>query len=81
MKSEQNDPGLRQRVAALNCNLPEVLIEGQHDACFGFREVQQIDVACSGEIRAGPENVVANGSKRVYDRLRKVLIGEEAHHC
>jgi len=79
MDSEQNDPGLCQWVAALNCNLPEVLIERQNDACFGLREIQQGDVAFSGEIRPGPQNVVAAGSKRLYDRLRKVLIGEEAH--
>jgi hypothetical protein len=65
MNSEQNDTGLRQWAAALNCNLPEVLVERQHDACFGLREIQQGDVACSGEIRAGPQNVVATGSKRL----------------
>ncbi len=79
MNSEQNDPGLCQWVAAVNCNLPEVLIERQHDACFGLREIQQGDIACSGEIRAGPQNFVATSSKRLYDRLRKVLVGEEAH--
>ena len=77
MSSEQNDTGLRQWAAALNRNLPEVLVERQHDACFGLREIQQGDVTCSGEIRAGPQNVVATGSKRIYNRLRKVLIGEE----
>lgn len=65
MNSEQNHTGLRQRAAALHCNLPEVLVERQHDACFRLREIQQGDIACSGEIRAGPQNVVATGSKRL----------------
>lgn len=79
MNSEQNDSGLRQWAAALNCNLPEVLVERQHDAGFGLRKIQQGDIAGSREIRAGPQNIVATSSKRLYDRLRKVLIGEEAH--
>jgi hypothetical protein len=78
MDSEQNDPGLCQWVAALHCNLREVLIERQDDACCGLREIQQGDIAFSGKIRPGPQNVAAAGSKRPYDRLRNVLIGEEA---
>jgi len=79
MDSEQNYPGSFQRTPALNGDLPEVLIERQHEACFGFRQIQQGDVACSGEIRAGPQNVVAIRSKLLYDRLRKVLVDEDAH--
>ncbi len=66
MDSEQNDPGLFQRAPTLNGDLPEVLVERQHEARFGLRQIQQSDVACSGEIRTGPRNVVAIGSKRLY---------------
>lgn len=79
MDPEQNDPGLCQRALALKRDPPEILVERDHYACFGLREIQQGEIACSGEIRAYPQNVVATGSKRLYDRLRKVLIGEEAH--
>lgn len=79
MNSEQNDPGSFQGAPTLNGDLPEVLVERQDDARFGLRPIQQRDVACSGKIHAGPQNVVAIGPKRIYDRLRKVLIGEEAH--
>ena len=74
MNSGQNDPGLRQWAAAPHCNLPAVLIERQHDACGGLREIQQGDVACSGEIRAGPPNVVATGSQRLYDHGEDVAL-------
>ena len=36
-------------------------------------------VFCSREIRAGPHHVVAPSLKHLYDRLRKVLVGEEPH--
>jgi hypothetical protein len=79
MSSEQNNPGLFQRASTLNGDLPEVFVQRQHDARFGFRQIQQENVFCSREIRAGPQNIVPPGSKRLYDRLRKVLVGEEAH--
>jgi hypothetical protein len=65
--------------STLNGNLPEVLVERQHDARFGLRQIQQDDVSCSGEVRADPNYVVAPGSKHLYNRLRKVLAGEKAH--
>jgi hypothetical protein len=68
MKSEQNDTGLRQWAAALNCNLPEVLVERQHDSCFGLREIQQGDVACSGEIRASPPSTLESGTLCIRGR-------------
>ena len=39
MNSEQNDAGFLQRGSVLNGNLPEILIERQHDARFGFGQV------------------------------------------
>lgn len=68
MNSEQNDPGSFQGAPTLNGDLPEVLVERQDDARFGLRPIQQRDVACSGKIHAGPQNVVAIGPKRIYDR-------------
>lgn len=65
--------------ATLNCDLPEVLFERQHNAPFGLRPIQQGEAADSGQIHARPQNVVALGTKRLYNALRKVLIGEEAH--
>src|ERR1044071_184707 len=79
MDSEQNDTGLFQWVSALNGNLPEVLLERQHDARLCFGQVQEGDVFRSREISAGPQNVVTLGSKIVDNRLREVLVGEKAH--
>jgi len=39
MKSKQDDARLFERKRALNSDLPEVFIERQHDAPFGFGEV------------------------------------------
>jgi hypothetical protein len=77
MDSEQNDPGLFQWAPALDSDLPKVLVERQDDARFSLRQIEQGDVLRSGKVRARPQNVVALGSQRLDDRLRKVLIGEE----
>jgi hypothetical protein len=69
MNAEQNDPGLRQWAAALYCSRPEVLVERRHDACRGLREIQEGDVAGSGERCAGRGNVAATGAKRVFDGI------------
>lgn len=61
MDSEQNYPGSFQRTPTLNGDLPEVLIISSVSTIF--RQIQQGDVACSGEIHAGPQNVVASRSK------------------
>ena len=66
MNLEQNDTGLFQWAPTLNGDPPEILVECQHDARLRLRQIQQGDVAFSGEIRAGPQNVVAVGSKRLY---------------
>lgn len=79
MNAEQNDSGLFQRGSALNGDLPEVLIERQQDARFGFRQIQQDGVFCSREMRAGPQDIVPLGSKRLNDWLRKVLVCKDAH--
>jgi hypothetical protein len=76
---EQNDAGLCQRDPTLNCDLPEVLIERQNDACFEFGQVQKDCVFPSSAISAGPKDVVAIGTKCLDDLLRKVLVCEEAH--
>jgi hypothetical protein len=79
MDSEQNDTGLFQRFSPLNGDLPEVLVERQYDTRFRLGQVQEDDVLRSREIRPGPQNIVTVGSKSLDDRLREVLVGEEAH--
>jgi len=54
MNSEQNNPGLFQWTSTLNGDLPKVLVKRQHDAGFGFRQIQQDDVPCYRVIRASP---------------------------
>ena len=48
MNAKQNNAGLSQRRVALNCNLPEVLVQRKHDPRFDFREIQQGRVLPSG---------------------------------
>lgn len=59
-------------------NLPEVPIQRQHDARFGFGQIQQGGILPTGAIGSSPKHVVAIGAKRLDNRLRKVLGGEEA---
>lgn len=61
MNPEQNNAGLFQWPSALNGNLPEVLVEREDGASFGFSQIQQGKVFPSGEIRAGPEHIVTFG--------------------
>jgi len=63
----------------LNGDLPEVLIERQHDACFGFGQVQKNNVFPSGAISPGPKDIVAATAQCFDDWLRKVLVSEQAH--
>ena len=67
VNSEQNNTGSFQGASALNGNLPEVLGESHRDARFGFRHIQQDDVLPSGEIGAGPHDIVAVGAKGLDD--------------
>jgi hypothetical protein len=48
INAKQNNAGLFQRRVALNCNLPEVLVQRKHDPRFNFREIQQGRVLPSG---------------------------------
>lgn len=79
MNPEQNNPGLFQWTSTLNSDLPKVFVKRQYDAGFGFRQIQQDGVRCARVIHASPQDIVALGSKRLNNRLRKVLVGEEEH--
>jgi len=81
MNPEQNNAGLFERNAALNGNLPEVLIQRQYDARLRFGNVQKDKILPSGAISQGPKDIMAIGAKRLDERPRKVLVSEEAHLC
>ena len=57
MNPRQDHAGLFERNPALNGNLPEVLIQRQHDAGLGFGEVQKDSVLPCGAIGSGPEQL------------------------
>ena len=63
----------------MNGNLPEVLVERQHDTRFGFGQVQKNNVFPSGAISPGPKDIVAAAAKCLDDWPRKVLVSKEAH--
>lgn len=63
----------------LNGNLPEVLIQRQHDTPLGFGKVQKDNILPSRAIGPGPKDIVAVGAKRLDNRPRKVLVSEDAH--
>ncbi len=79
MNSEQNDARLFERDSTLKCNLPEVLIQCQHDARLRFSEFQKDSVPPSNAISPGPKDIVALGAKRLDDWSGKIFIGKESH--
>ena len=56
---KQDHARLFERNPALNGNLPEVLVQRQHDTAFGFGQVQKGGVVPSGAIGPGPPHIVA----------------------
>ena len=54
MRMEQNNTRLLQRSSPLQRDLPEVLVERQHDASLGLGEFDQGCIGPSGEVRASP---------------------------
>src|ERR1035437_9546694 len=79
MDPNQDDAGSFERNSALYSNLPEVLIQRQHDARFGFGEVQEDSILPPAAIGPSPKYIAAVGAKRIDNRLRKVLVGQETH--
>ena len=79
MGSKQDDTRLFEWNPALNGNLPEVLVQYQHDAGLGLGKIQQDGILPSGAIGPGPAHIVAGGAESLDDRLGKVLVGEQAH--
>jgi hypothetical protein len=75
MNSKQDDARLFER----NGNLPEVLVKRQHDAGLRFSKVPKDIVLPSSAIGPYPKHIMAVGAKGLDDRLRKVLVSEEAH--
>lgn len=70
--------GLAQLVRTVHCaciNNSALLIDDDIDV----NDALNADVARSGQIRSRPQDVMAPGSKLLYDWLREVLICEEAH--
>ena len=78
MSAKQDDARLFERNPALNGNLPEVLVQCQHDAGLGFGEVRKDRILPSGAIGPGPKHIMAAGAKGLDDRLREVLVSEQA---
>ena len=79
MDPKQDNAALLERRPALDGNLPKVLIQSQHDARFGFGEIQKGGILSAGAIGSGPKHIVAIGAKHLDNRLREALVGEEAH--
>jgi Sigma-70, region 4/Sigma-70 region 3 len=77
--SEKYNTRLFQRGAALDGNLPEVLIQRQHDACFRLGAFEEGDVFPPDAICPCPQDIVAMIAKRVDNRPGEVLVGEYAH--
>jgi hypothetical protein len=78
MSSKQDDARLFERNPALHGNLPEVLVQHQQDAGLGFGKIQQDGILPSGAIGPGPKHIMAAGAKGLDDRLREVLVSEQA---
>jgi hypothetical protein len=79
MNPKQHHAGSFEGNPALNGYLPEVLVQRQHDAGFGFGDLQKDSVLQSGAFGSGPKHIMTLGAKRLYDWPREVLVSEEAH--
>jgi hypothetical protein len=74
--AEQHDSGTLERYPTLDCDLPEVLVEGQNDAGLKFGQLENRKILPSGALGSSPEYVMAFGAKCIDSRLREVLICE-----
>jgi len=79
MNPEQDNTGSFEMNPALEGDLPEVFVQRQYDARFGFGEAQKDNILPSRAIGPGPKDIVAIGTKRLDNRLWKVLISQDAH--
>ncbi len=77
MNPEQNDARSFKTDPVLKRDLPEVLVQRNHDARLRFGEFQQSSVLPSNAISPGPKYIMALGPKRLDDWLGKVFIGKE----
>ena len=68
MSAKQDDARLFERNPALNGNLPEVLVQCQHDAGLGFGEVRKDRILPSGAIGPGPKHIMAADAKSLDRR-------------
>ncbi len=71
MDAKQNHAAPFQRLAALDCDLPEVLVEGQQDPAIYFSEIQECGVARAGSAGAHPHHIVARLPQCLHGRQRK----------
>src|ERR1035437_5717598 len=79
MDPKQDDAGSFERNSALYSNLPEVLIQRQHDARFGFGEVQEDRLLPSAAMRPSPKYIATVGARRIDNQIRKVLVCQKTH--
>jgi hypothetical protein len=66
-----------KRLAALQSNLPEVLVQRQNQPGLGFRAFQQGGICVARTIGSRPEHVVAGSPHDIDSREREVLVGED----
>lgn len=77
--AEQNYPRMSHGTSTLHRNLPEIFVERQHYARFRFRQFQKNGVSRSGTVCPSPQHIMTLRTKFLDDRLRKVLVGKDAH--
>ena len=68
MSAKQDDARLFEWNPALHGNLPEVLVQCQHDAGLGLGKIQQDGILPSGAIGPGPPHKVAADGKSLDRR-------------
>ena len=67
MDAKQNQAALFEGLAALDRDLPEVLIERHQDSSIRFREFQKQGILCTGMIGPRPADIVS-GVSQCLDR-------------
>lgn len=81
MGSKQDDTGVFEWGAALESDLPEVLVEGQQDSRLRLGEFQKRCVWPTDTVCSRPDSVVPAVAQDIDKWFREVLVGEQTHLC
>ena len=81
MHANQNHAGSLQRLATLQSDLPEILVQRQDQPALGFREFQKGGIFKARIVSSRPKHIVTISAHGLDGRKRDVLVGQDEHLC